>query len=179
MDVITEAVCIDSSSATGLRWLERPMHHFSGKRAWSIAKRRNFGKDAGTLMRSKVSYYTVTIKQVRYLAHRVVYALHYGVDPGDMQIDHINGNGLDNRIENLRLATNSQNSMNRRMQKNNSSGMRGVFWNQRRKAWMAYIKINKKQKIIGYFKTIHEACCAYESEAAILFGEFKRKPAAQ
>lgn len=65
--------------------------------------------------------------------------------------DHINRNPFDNRKSNLRQATASENSMNRGLQSNNTSGITGVCWDKRREKWMAYIKINHKNIYLGTF----------------------------
>jgi AP2 domain len=86
--------------------------------------------------------------------------------------DHINHNGLDNRFSNLRPATVSQNQGNKKKQKNNTSGYKGVSWDKRRNKWQVYIKINGKQKHLGYYDDIEDAKAAYDKSAKELFGEF-------
>jgi hypothetical protein len=96
-----------------------------------------------------------------------------GLGQGDKrQIDHINGNKLDNRKENLRICTISQNTMNRPIQKNNTSGFKGVSHCGRGKSWRAYIKLMQKYIHIGYFKSKIEAAKAYNEAAKKYFGEF-------
>lgn len=85
--------------------------------------------------------------------------------------DHINGDTLDNRRSNLRPATASQNSMNRRRRKDNTSGMRGVRQYHSGK-WVARIGIGGKLKHLGYFTTAEEAYAAYGKAAIELHGEF-------
>lgn len=92
----------------------------------------------------------------------------------DKVVDHINGDGLDNRRSNLRIVTTSQNGMNRKLSKNNSSGYKGVCYNKQRGKWMAYIMFEKKQRTIGYFANSLEAAKAYNKEASRLFGEFAK-----
>ena len=74
-----------------------------------------------------------------YKVHRVVWAIHHGRDPGQFQIDHINGNREDNRINNLRLVTCSQNICNTRTRSDNTSGVKGVSWHKGKKKWRAEI----------------------------------------
>ena len=76
------------------------------------------------------------------------------------EIDHINRNKLDNRKENLRIVTRSQNQMNRVIQKNNTSGYKGITWNQKRKKWQAQIMVNYKCIILGCFVEIKYAIIA-------------------
>lgn len=87
-------------------------------------------------------------------------------------VDHINGNGLDNRSKNLRIATPSQNGGNSVISKNNKSGYKGVFWNKRRCCWMASIMINRKTIRLGCFDTPEEAHEAYCQAAIRLFNDF-------
>lgn len=86
--------------------------------------------------------------------------------PKNLEVDHINGNKLDNRRENLRLATKSQNQWNRNKTKITVSKFKGVFKSKNR--WQVKIK----QIYIGSFKTEHQAALAYDLWARDLFGEF-------
>lgn len=88
-----------------------------------------------------------------------------------LHADHINGNGLDNRRKNLRLATIAQNAMNRGVQKNNKLGVKGVFLVKSGK-YRAMIKKNGKNISLGYFSTLKEASDAYNSAAQSLFGPY-------
>jgi len=91
------------------------------------------------------------------------------------QIDHINGDGLDNRRSNLRAATASQNAVNRPMQRNNTSGIAGARkmpWGK----WRATVKYKGKQISLGMFLTADEAREARASALRRLFGEFARTP---
>lgn len=94
--------------------------------------------------------------------------------PDGVLVDHINGNPLDNRKCNLRLATASQNMHNKRMQKNNTSGFKGVHWDKNKRKWQANIKIGDKRRFLGGFDTAEEASCAYKNAAKQLHGEFIR-----
>lgn len=86
--------------------------------------------------------------------------------------DHINGDKLDNRRENLRIATDVQNKYNRGMQRNNKSGFKGVTWHLARKRWRATIGVNGKPIHLGVFNTAEEAYQAYCKAAKELHGEF-------
>jgi HNH endonuclease/AP2 domain len=95
--------------------------------------------------------------------------------PGKI-VDHVNGVGLDNRKENLRLCTTSQNSKNHRRHINNTSGYRGVSmrggWRHRRKKWVAQINDAGKRVHPGYYATAEEASAAVEEYARKLHGAF-------
>lgn len=92
--------------------------------------------------------------------------------PEGMQPDHINGDHLDNRDENLRPATHQKNMMNRGPQKNNKSGYKGVSWIANKRKWHAQIKFNGVHIFIGYFVDKIDAARAYDRKAIELFREF-------
>ena len=77
--------------------------------------------------------------------------------PKGIEVDHKDGNGLNNQKSNIRLATRSQNRMNRPKQSRNTSGFKGVSWDKTHRVWMAYITLNNVQKNLGYFKSKQEA----------------------
>jgi HNH endonuclease/AP2 domain len=90
----------------------------------------------------------------KFRLHRVVLEL----KPGDPEVDHINGNRLDNRRSNLRVASHSENEQNRHgLSANNTSGYRGVTWNKRARKWSARAKLNGHSHFLGYFDTPEEA----------------------
>ncbi len=88
--------------------------------------------------------------------------------------DHKDGNPLNNRRENLRVASYSENKSNSKLSKRNSSGYRGVSQIKGRSKWRAIIGFQGKQIFIGFFNSKQEASEAYERKASELFGEFKR-----
>lgn len=85
-------------------------------------------------------------------------------------VDHINGNGLDNRRSNLRAATDSQNAMNRGMRTDNSSGFKGVY--RRGRLWRAQIQIQGRRVHLGTFDDATDAALAYDAVARIEYGEY-------
>lgn len=102
-----------------------------------------------------------------YLAHRVLFAMRHGTWPE--YIDHINGDRSDNRIENLRSVTRSENGCNAKTPITNTSGQIGVSWSERDQRWTAYITLNKKRKALGNFVLIEDAIeCRKQGE--ILYG---------
>jgi len=92
--------------------------------------------------------------------------------PKGLVSDHINQNKLDNRRENLRTATHSQNKTNRPMQANNKSGYKSVYWDKSRQKWFVNIRLNGKSKTLGRFENKEEEALAYNKKAKELFGEF-------
>lgn len=90
------------------------------------------------------------------------------------QVDHIDLDGLNNQRGNLRLATASQNTMNRRRQSNNTSGYKGVIWNKQVKKWQATIVIERRNIYLGWFDTREEAHKAYKEASKLYHGKFGR-----
>lgn len=133
-------------------------------------KKMKPGKRAGWL--TDTGHITITLLDRRMAAHRLAWLFVHEQDPGDMMIDHINGNPADNRICNLRLATASDNSKNQRKKSGTSSTYKGVSWYKRKKKWMAQIRIDGKPTHLGYFHDEEAAHYAYCLAASKHFGEF-------
>ncbi len=102
--------------------------------------------------------------------HRTI----FGLTHEKIVVDHIDCNGLNNRKSNLRLATASQNSMNRRIHCNNSSGYKGVSWFKPHGYWMARIQRNKVSVFLGNFNTPEDAAAAYARASAEMHREYGR-----
>lgn len=92
--------------------------------------------------------------------------------PNEMFVDHINHNPYDNRKDNLRIVTSTQNSYNRRIQSNNTSGVTGVYYANDRNKWRAYIKSDKKQIYLGQFDNKEDAIKARKEAEEKYFGEY-------
>ena len=114
-------------------------------------------------------YWRIKINGKSYKAHRLAWLLSYGVWPSKM-IDHINGNKLDNRLSNLRLADNAANQMNRfkACATNKTAGYLGVNYNQMAGRYAARLQFQGKRIHIGYFDTPEEASQAYNARKAAL-----------
>lgn len=113
-------------------------------------------------------YGQVRLDKKIYKEHRLVWLYHYGVWP-EKQIDHINHERRDNRIENLREVSNQENSKNRPKQKNNTSGYQGVSFNKTRKKYHAYITIDGYRLTIGNYECLDDAIAA-RKEKEVEFG---------
>mgnify|MGYP001569182729 CR=1 FL=1 len=94
--------------------------------------------------------------------------------PKNKQIDHIDGNSLNNQKENLRVCSNAENLRNRSKQRNNFSGFKGVSWDKSRNNWRVAIQINKKDMFLGRFKTKEKAALTYNKAAKKYFKMFAR-----
>jgi len=102
-------------------------------------------------------YVKCKFKQKQYSVHRIIYEMHYGQIPPGYLIDHIDGNGLNNDINNLRIVTPEQNVRNTARQKRNKSGYPGVRWDKKRKKWFTHITLKNKMYNLGRYKTLKEA----------------------
>ena len=128
-------------------------------------------KEAGTLLYS--GYMGICIGVKRWQSHRIAWALYHGEWPKD-QIDHINGVKTDNRICNLREATNSQNGKNLGLSKANKSGVKGVAYEKFTNRWKATIRVNGKSISIGRFDNIEDAKIARQLAEQHHFQEWNR-----
>lgn len=164
--------CFTLADDGALIWKDRPASHFGGWYGFKGWNKKYAGKRADVQM--GIGYFSVCINSVRYKSHRVVFAIANGIYPGDMQIDHINGNRGDNRPKNLRLATQSQNSINFNGNRADSvlKFPRGVSWNIRNKKFEANVCVNGNRKYLGLFNTIEEAKLVADGARKAHFGDF-------
>lgn len=163
--------CLSLDGETGvLTWKERPRHHFPTDRGWRQANGKFSGKGAGHKS-SSTGYIIINFGGNLFGAHRVVYAMVYGLWPE--YIDHIDGDRANNIPRNLRSCTRSQNQCNRPRQSNNKSGFKGVHRHVDGR-WYASICIGRKSKFLGLFQTPEDAHSAYVDAAHKIHGEFAR-----
>jgi len=119
------------------------------------------------LLSNKNKYVQTKINSKKVSLHRFLLNVQ-----GEMVIDHINHNPLDNRKNNLRICTNQQNIFNSSVAKNNTSGHRGVIWHKGHKSWMAVIIVNGKFIYLGYYKDKKRAITVRREAEIKYFGEF-------
>ncbi len=114
-------------------------------------------------------YLSIGINGKNYRNNRIIFLMHHGYLP--RVVDHINRDKKDNRIDNLRAATHSQNSANA-LRESGSSKYKGVCWVKSRSNWQADIGLDNKKVFIGRFKSEDMAALAYNKKAKELYGDF-------
>ena len=152
------------------KYIQSLFDYSDDKLYWKVKPRNQIkiGDKAGSLINN--GYYSIKINNKLYRTHRLIFLYHYNYLP--KFIDHIDNNPLNNKIENLRKVTMSQNIMNSRLNKNSSSQYKGVSWDKSTNKWLAQIRINNKQIHLGRFKSETDAAIAYNEKAKELFGEY-------
>ena len=140
-------------------------YHPNGEliRISTINAKTKVGDIAGIV--GKKGYKYLTIRGQKFYVHRIIWFLHHGYLPD--AIDHIDGNKLNNKIENLRVCTVTQNLCNSKLRTDNKSGIKGVAWFKPHQKWRARINLNKKEYHLGYFDSKEQA------EQAVIIGRLK------
>lgn len=132
---------------------------FTGVFKWRVSRGRvKAGAEAGCIKVNEdgKSYRYVRVNGRMYYGHRLVWLILTGQFPND-QIDHLDGDGLNNASVNLRTVTNSENGKNVRKRADNATGVTGVYWDRTYAKWHAQIMLNGKGKHLGYFHNFDEA----------------------
>lgn len=129
------------------------------------------GRVAGTT--NRFGYVLIGLNGVQKQAHRFAWLYVHGEWPTE-EIDHIDRNPSNNAIANLRLASSSQQKMNRGVQSNNRAGLKGAFYHacHHGKKWRSQIKVGDRLIFLGYFHTPQDAHRAYVTAALRYYGEF-------
>lgn len=111
----------------------------------------------------------------RLMLHRFIWENNFGEIKNGLVVDHINGKRFDNRKGNLRVVLRSQNSYNQCLSRFNTSGIKGVYYNEKRNKWEAKICFNYKTIHLGFYENKEDAIVARKNAEEEYFGEFKRK----
>lgn len=164
--------CFELNTDGILVWRHRPRAHFSRDSDW----RRWCTKHAGTVAGSEYGsdYRKLTLNGRSFPAHRITYYIAHGVDPGEHEVDHRDGDRRNNRVGNLRLATRSENACNGAVLARNTSGIKGVRWDAKRSRW----NVSVVRHGIRHFRSFREKLAAIEwmqKKRAELHKEFARQ----
>jgi hypothetical protein len=160
--------CFNYDAETGdLYWNIRPLYHFKNAQYFNAWNVKNANKKAGTVCTR--GYIAIKIDGMKYKAHRIVYKLINGIEPN--YIDHINFNTSDNRIENIRNCTHTENHQHSKRQINNSTGYKGVSCTRNDK-FKARITVNSVRLELGVFDNPKDAYSKYYETAKLHFGKF-------
>ena len=119
----------------------------------TFSKKVKIGSKVGGI--NSEGYVLIGFNGKRYLAHRLIFLMHYGYLP--KVIDHSDNNKLNNNIKNLRVATKAENGHNSKISKANTSKAKGVSWDKQRKKWVVHISLNCKNKFIGRYEDLELA----------------------
>ena len=132
----------------------------TGVFTWKVAPRRGIsaGSIAGVIKKDS-GYVLVGVSGKEYRAHRLAWLYVFGEFP-PYDLDHINRNRSDNRIDNLRMATRAENMQNGSKRKTNTSGHVGVRWYSQAQKWKAEIGVNYKNISLGYHSNLEQAIAA-------------------
>jgi hypothetical protein len=181
LNYLKECFQLDSALPCGLRWnLDRPLSHFKNESVRKTWNKNYAGKPCGCIKDySKLNkYYAVCINGKNFLNHRIIYAIYNGVtDFNGKKIDHIDGNSQNNNPQNLRLVTESENHLNSRIPKNNTTGYKNISFNKHHQKYECRVRTNSKNKYIGFFKILEEALHArnsYIEKAKLEIGDYFR-----
>ena len=167
INYLKECFTIDPSASSGLRWKpQRPESHFETVKAHKRWTMLYAGKACGAIYHKRsetCKYYCIQLGKRTFFIHRIIYGIHHNVADFQKVIDHMDGNGQNNDVKNLRLVTASENKLNSKINKNNKSGHKNISFNKECKKYVCQISINRKHKHIGKYNTLEEALKARNS----------------
>lgn len=157
-EYLKECLSYDRESGV-LTWLHRPRKHFRTDRGYNTFVSQKVGKKTGCISATKdgLFYVKVAINKKLYLAHRLAWIIENGCIPDGYEIDHIDHDGTNNAIHNLRLVTSSENKKNRSLVSTNKSGCMGVYFNKKTGRWVAEIVSNGQYFGLGSYNDFDSA----------------------
>lgn len=135
VNYLNECFCLLENGL--LIWKARPSSHFGNIREYKTFNKKYLGRVAGC--KRNDGYMGIFIFKKMFKAHRIIYRMAHGEIPDGFEVDHINGDHTDNSPANLRLASSSQNCQNRKNRSDNISGVKGVWFCNTRKKFIAQI----------------------------------------
>jgi hypothetical protein len=156
--------------------LQKTFSYKEGNLYWKIkhSKSINIGQQAGC-------YHAIHNRRVirfdgkLYKQYTLIWIWHNGEIPSGKVIDHIDRNCANDRIDNLRVCTQRENTMNQSLSKANTSGYKGITYDKERGNWQASIFLNYKRKFLGRYSTKEDAAIAYNNAASKYYGQFANK----
>jgi len=153
----------------------KALFYYRDGKLYNKVSRGSARKDHVTGYISEDGYRRVRVDGKYYYVHRLTWFIVTGKEvPEDLFIDHIDGDRLNNSIDNLRLATSLENQYNKARQTNGSSNYKGVWYDSIKSCWKASIRFQGKRHYIGQFNTELEAALAYEKLAVEIQGKFAK-----
>jgi len=141
-----------------------------------VWKKRGYGRTVGKVAGSKdiAGYLRIAINGERFKSHRLAWFYVHGFDPGDLVIDHIDGDPSNNRIHNLRLATNAQNGMNSKVNSNSKTGEKNVCWDNEQQKWLVQVCGLDGKRYKERFRIFEQACERSFELRKLVHGEYAR-----
>lgn len=147
-----------------LYWNKRPRSDFGDDRHWNAFNTKSAGKEVGSP--TKWGHLRFRLRKTGYQVHRVVWLMAYGEWP--KQVDHIDGNPANNRLENLREVSQLLNCRNAARRKDNNSGITGISHAEKSNRWVATVGDSGRKIHLGHYKTLEEAVAARQAAVKVL-----------